>query len=71
MYHATVAGHAAIRTEHLVATAGNVEFTWEVPSPGEPSGVFIIRMVVTAADYQEALAQVELMLENAEFVARQ
>ena len=70
-HRATVAGRAAIRTDDLVSLQGMVEIIWEVPSPGEPSGVFIIRMVVTAADYEEELAQVELMLENAEFVARE
>lgn len=68
VHHATVGGHAAIRTDLLVGNAGNVEFTWEVPSPGEPSGVFVIRMIVTADGYQALLAQVELMLEDAVFV---
>jgi hypothetical protein len=70
-HQATVAGHPAIRTDALVATGGTVEFVWEVPSPGEPSGVFVIRMVVTAGDYETLLTKVELMLEDAEFVARE
>jgi hypothetical protein len=70
-HYATVGGHPAIRTDDLVSLQGMVEIIWEVPSPGEPSGVFVIRMVVTTDGYQELLPQVELMLENAEFVARE
>lgn len=67
--HGTIAGHPAIRTDQPVPTEGTIEFIWEVPSPGEPSGVFVIRMIATADGYQAALAQVEQMLEHAEFVA--
>ena len=70
-HHATVGGHAAIRTDEPQATPGQAEFIWEVPSPGEPSGVFVIRMVVTANGYEDVVAQVERMLQNAEFVARE
>jgi hypothetical protein len=70
VHHATVGGHAAIRTDHLVAHEGTVEFIWEVPSPGEPAGTFVIRMVVTADRYEAVLPLVELMLQDAEFVAR-
>jgi hypothetical protein len=68
VHRATIGGHAAIRTDELVPREGSVEFIWEVPSPGEPSGVFVVRMIVTADGYQELLSQVELMLEEAEFV---
>ena len=68
VHHATIAGAAAIRTDHLVASAGLVEFVWEVPSPGEPSGVFVIRMVVAADGWEAVLPQVELMLQDARFV---
>jgi hypothetical protein len=70
-HRATVGSHAAIRTDDLVSLEGIVEIIWEVPSPGEPSGVFVIRMVVTAAGYEQVLAQVEVMLQNGEFVARE
>ncbi len=67
--HATVAGHAAIRTDAVVPTDGTVEFIWEVPSPGEPSGVFVIRMVASAEGYETLLSQVEAFLRDAEFTA--
>jgi hypothetical protein len=67
--HATVAGRAAIRTDEGSATNGTAEFIWEVASPGEPSGVFVIRMVATAEGYETLLPQVEQMLQDAEFVA--
>jgi hypothetical protein len=69
VHHATVAGHAAIRTDELVAGESTVEFIWEVPSPGEPSSVFVIRMVAAGDGYLALLPQVELMLKDAEFVA--
>ena len=68
VHHATVAGRAAIRTDDLVASSGTVEVIWEVPSPGEPSGVFVIRMIAAADGYLTLLPQVELMLEGARFV---
>ena len=43
----------------------------ELPSPGEPSGIFIIRMVAAPDGYEALLPQVELMLQNAVFVARE
>jgi hypothetical protein len=71
VHQATVAGLAATRTDDLVAAAGAVAFTWEVPSPGEPAGIFVIRMLVSADGYQAVLPQVEAMLRGAEFVARE
>jgi hypothetical protein len=68
VHHATVARHPAIRTDELVANTGEVELIWEVLSPGEPSGVFVIRMVAAADGYLALLPQVELMLQDAEFV---
>ena len=66
-----VAGRAAVREDRLVGSDGIVEFTWEIPSPGEPAGIFVIRMVVTEVGYEAVLTQVEQLLQNAEFVARE
>lgn len=70
-HRTTIAGHAAVRVDHLVAHDGTVEFTWDIASPGEPAGIFVIRMVVTEVGYEAVLPQVEQLLQNAEFIARE
>lgn len=70
-HRAMVASHAAIRTDDVVVTDGTREFIWELPSPGEPAGIFVIRMVTAPDGYEALLPQVELMLQKAVFVARE